>query len=138
MSCFTSQHLSWKQDTRLALHHSFSSWKHNTSLISSSCFNSQPSGWKQDTRLALRHNFSSWKHSTNLISSSCFTSQASGWKQDTTLGLRHNCQAGSTVLVSSHLFVLRHNNEAGSKRCLITTTTPPFEEGPFGLYQAYL
>jgi hypothetical protein len=90
----------------LQQHHSFSSWKHNTSLISSSCFNSQPSGWKQDTRLALRHNFSSWKHSTNLISSSCFTSQALGWKQDTRLGLRHNCQAGSTVLVSSHLFVL--------------------------------
>ena len=50
-----------------------------------------------------------------------FTSQQSIWKQDTRLALRHNYQAGSTVLVTSHLIA-----------------TPPFEEGPFGLYQAYL
>jgi hypothetical protein len=65
-------------------------------------------------------------------------SQPSGWKQDTRLDLCHSYQAGSIVLVSSHLLALRHNIEAGSKRCLITTTTPPFEEGPFKLYQAYL
>jgi hypothetical protein len=65
-------------------------------------------------------------------------SQPSSWKQDTRLALRHDCQAGSTILVSSHLLALRHNNEAGNKRCLITTTTPPFEEGPFRLFQAYL
>ena len=65
-------------------------------------------------------------------------SQPSGWKQDTRLALCHICQAGSSVLVTSHLLALHYNNEAGSKRCLITTTTPPFEEGPFGLYQAYL
>jgi hypothetical protein len=42
-------------NTGLALRHSFSSWKHSTSLISTSCFTSQHSSWKQDTRLALRH-----------------------------------------------------------------------------------
>jgi hypothetical protein len=65
-------------------------------------------------------------------------SQQSSWKQDTRLALCHSCQDRSTVLVSSHRLALRHNNKDGSKRCLITATTPPFEEGPFGLYQAYL
>jgi hypothetical protein len=97
----------------------------------SSFFTSQQSIWKQDTRLALRHNFSSWKHSTSLISMSCFMSQHLRWKQDTRLALRHNCQARSTILVSSHCLALRHSNKAGSKRCLITATTPPFEEGFF-------
>ena len=32
---------------------------------------------------------------------------------------------------------LRHNYQDGST-ILVTTTTPPFKEGPFGLYQAYL
>ena len=111
---------------------------HSTSLITSSYFTSQPSGWKKDTRLALRHSFSRWKHSTSLISLSCFTSQPSGWKQDTRLALCHSYQVGSTVLVSSHRLALRHSNKAGSKQCLITATTPPFKEGPFRLYQAYL
>jgi hypothetical protein len=74
-SCFTSQQSRWKQDTRLALHHSFSSWKHSTSLISMSCFTSQHLSWKQDTRLALRHNCQ--VRSTVLVSSHC-------------LALRHN------------------------------------------------
>jgi hypothetical protein len=65
-------------------------------------------------------------------------SQQSHWKQDTRLALRHSCQARSIVLVSSHHLSLRHSNKDGSKRCLITTTTPPLEEGPFGLYQVYL
>jgi hypothetical protein len=112
---------------------------------------SQPSGQKQDTRLALRHNYPAG--STVLVtSSSCFTSQPSGQKQDTRLALRHSYPAGSTVLVtSSSCFTsqplgrkqgtcpaLCHNHQVGSKRCLITTTTPPFGEGPFRLYQAYL
>jgi hypothetical protein len=70
--------------------------------------------------------------------SPCFTSQPSGQKQDTRLALRHSYPAGSTVLVTSHHLDLRHNHQVGSMRCLITTTTPTFEEVPFGLYQAYL
>jgi hypothetical protein len=70
--------------------------------------------------------------------SSCFMSQQSGRKQDTRLALRHSYLAGSIVLVISHHLALRDNHQVGSKRCLITTSTPPFEEGPFELYQAYL
>jgi hypothetical protein len=65
-------------------------------------------------------------------------SQQSSWKKDTRLDLHHSCQARSTVLVSSHHLALRHSNKDGRKRCLITTTTPPFEEGPFRLYQDYI
>ena len=54
------------------------------------------------------------------------------------MALHHSDPAGSTVLVISHHLALRHNHQVESNRCLITATTPPFEEGPFGLFQAYL
>jgi hypothetical protein len=54
------------------------------------------------------------------------------------MALCHSYPAGSTVLVISHHLALRQNHQVRSKRCLITTYTPPFEEGPFRLYQAYL
>jgi hypothetical protein len=83
LSCFTSQQSRWKQDTRLVLRHNFSSWKHSTSLISTSCFTSQHSRWKQDTKLALRH--SCQVRSTILVSSH-------------RLALHHNHQVGSKIL----------------------------------------
>jgi hypothetical protein len=88
--------------------------------------------------MGLRHIFSSWKNNTSLITYSLFTSQPSGWKKDTRPDLRHNCQAISTILVSLHLLDLRHSNEAGSKRFLITKDTPLFKEDPFGIFQYYL
>jgi hypothetical protein len=42
------------------------------------------------------------------------------------------------VLVTSHHLALRHNHQVRRKISLIIATTPPFEEGPFRLYQAYL
>jgi hypothetical protein len=121
MSCFTSQHSGWKQNTRLALHHSYQA--RSTVLVSSH-------------RLALRHNTQAgskildWIYvtaikldSTSLISSSCFTSQHSSWKQDTRLALRHNHQAGSTVLISSHRLALCHNTQAGRNMLVLLYVT---------------
>jgi hypothetical protein len=49
---------------------------------------------------------------------------------NTRLALRHNCQAGSSVLVSSHRLALRHITQAGSKiLVLLYVTTISLEAG---------
>jgi hypothetical protein len=128
-SCFTSQQSSWKQDTRLALHHNYPS--RSTVLVSSHrlalCHNYQFRSkmlillyitiinWEAGYYIGFTSQLSSQKLSSHYITSSCFTSQPSGWKQDTRLDLHHTCQARISVLVTSHLLALHHNHPVGNK-----------------------
>jgi hypothetical protein len=110
MSCFTSQHSGWKQDTRLALRHSYQAG--TTVLVSSH-------------RLALRHNTQAGSKILVLLYvtalklearySSCFTSQPSGRKQDTRLSLRHSYPVRSSMLVSSYHLALCLTNRSEAR-----------------------
>jgi hypothetical protein len=112
LSCFTSQQSRWKEDTRLALRHSYP--VRSTVLVSSHCLALRHSCQARSKMVKLFYGtaikleagyytgftsqLSSRKHSTSHITSSCFTSQPSGRKQGTRPVLRHNHQVGSKIL----------------------------------------
>jgi hypothetical protein len=130
MSCFTSQHSSWKNHTRPTLRHNHPVESRILDWLLRHSYPAGSSVLVSSHHLALRLTAQSEARNTSHLALRLTTRSEARYTSHLALRLTARSEARNT----SHLALrLTARSEARN-----ITSTPPFEGGPFGQCQAYL